>query len=440
VPASRIARSLAVASLGVLLLAVAATPALAAGSSDLSVALTASPNSPPVGSDLHYKIAVGNAGPDEATNVTVTDDLPSATLVSFGNATPSQGTCNPPSGGTITCNLGTLTAASSATVDILVAPIAPGTLTDTVSVSSDSSDPVSSNNQSSANPVGTGPACTMVGTWGNDTLTGSSGADTICGLGGDDSLSVSSGSNTLLGGSGNDQLTGGTGNDLLFGQVGNDVLNGGDGNDQLMGGPGTDLLYGQAGDDVLNGGGGDDFLSDYEGADQFSGGAGANTCLVGTGETPPLDCPGRTKIDPNDSPGPFDLSSASVYRTTGFTVNIRTFARWQPPAVWDRGFLYVLLDTRGDGKPDYEIVIRSNGTRMKGLLIELDNNTLLRFIAVTRPNLRSVSVAVPLDLLTFDAGRAYVRWSAESVWNDTPCTSVCFDFVPDSGMPPEPVP
>jgi uncharacterized repeat protein (TIGR01451 family) len=438
VSASHIARSFAVVSLGLLLLAVAAPPALAAGSSDLSATVTPSANSPMVGSDLHYLITVGNNGPNQATNTTVTDDLPSASLISFGSVTPSQGSCDPPSGSTITCNLGTVTATSTATVDVLVAPIAPGTLTDTATVSSDSTDPDSSNNQNSSSPTSQGPTCTMVGTWGNDTLVGSSGAHTICGLGGDDSLSVSAGSNVLLGGSGNDQLTGGTGDDLLYGQAGNDVLNGGDGNDQLFGGSGTDLLDGQAGDDELNGGAGDDFLSDEEGINQLIGGPGANTCLVGTGGT--SDCPGRTRIDPNDTPGIFDLSSASVYRTSGFRVTVRTFSRWQTSAVWDRGFFYVLLDTRGNGNPDYEILIRSNGTRMKGLLFKIGSNKVLRFLAVTRPNLRSVSVSVPLDLLTFSPGRAYVRWSAESVWNDTPCTSVCFDLVPDAGMPPEPVP
>ena len=78
-------------------------------------------------------------------------------------------------------------------------------------------------------------------------------------------------------------------------------------------------------------------------------------------------------------------------------------------------------------------------TRMKGLLFKVGNNTRLRFLAVTRPDSHSVSVAVPLDKLTFGVGRAYVRWSAESLWNGTACPSVCFDHVPDTGMPPEPV-
>jgi uncharacterized repeat protein (TIGR01451 family) len=421
VPAYRLARSLFGVSLGLLFVAVSAPSALAAPSSDLSVSILDSADPTPVGEDLHYTVTVANAGPDAAAAVTVSDILPDATLSSFHVAKPSQGTgCAPPSGGTFDCDLGPIPVGASATVDIRLAPIGPGTLTDSASVPT-SSDPNPSNNQASEDTGSEGDACTMVGTWGADTMAGTNGTDVICGLGGNDSLSVGGGSKLILGGSGNDQLTGGVGADVLYGQAG------------------TDLLYGGNGDDTLYGGDGDDFLSGGTGVNQLFGGTGANTCLqAGVGGT--RDCEGRARTDPDDTLGLFDLSRAVVSRSSGFTIRLRTFAPWTIAGVWDRGFFFVALDTRRNANPDYQIAIRSNRTSMRGLLFRVGSNTRLAVLPVTRPDSHSVSVAVPLDQLTFGVGRAYVRWSAESVWNDTPCTSVCFDFVPDTGMPPEPVP
>ena len=422
-PASRIARSLFVVSLGLLLLVLAVPPARSApaSSSDLSVTIVDSADPVPVGEDLHYTVTVANAGPDDAAAVTVDDVLPDSTLSSFDVAKPSQGSgCTPPSGGTFDCDLGPIPVGASATVNIRLAPIGPGTLTDSASVPT-SSDPNPSNNQASEDTVSEGEACTVVGTWSADTMAGTTGGDVICGLGGNDSLSVGTGSDVLLGGSGNDQLTGGVGADVLYGQAG------------------TDLLYGGDGDDTLYGGDGDDFLSGGAGVNLLFGGTGANTCLgAGVGGT--RDCEGRARTDPDDTLGLFDLSRAVVSRSTGFTIRLRTFAPWSIVGVWDRGFFFVSLDTRRDANPDYQIAIRSNRTSMRGLLFRVGSNTRLAVLPVTRPDSHSVSVAVPLDQLTFGVGRAYVRWSAESVWNDTPCTSVCFDLVPDTGMPPEPVP
>jgi len=410
--AARTARSFLVVLLALLLVGGWTPSALAAPSSDLSVSIVDSADPAPVGEDLHYTVTVANAGPDDAAAVTVHDVVPDTTLSSFASATPSQGSgCTAPSGGAIDCDLGTVASGASATVDILLAPIAPGTLTDSATVPT-GSDPDPSNNAVSEPTTSEGPTCTIIGTWANDVTSGTEQGDVMCGLGGNDTLNGKNGADVIIGGSGNDQLSG----------IG-----------------GTDLLFGGPGDDVLTGEKGDDFLSDDTGADQLFGGDGANTCLVGIGGT--SDCPGRTKIDPNDTPGIFDLSTASVDRSAGFIVTLRTFAQWRTSGVWDRGFFYVLLDTRGTARPDYEIVIRSNGVRMKGILFKVGSNTRLRFLAVTLPDSHSVSLAVPLDKLTFGIGRPYVRWSAVSVWNDGPsCISVCFDFVPDAGMPPEPVP
>src|SRR5205807_7809700 len=117
-----------------------------------------------------------------------------------------QGTCVP-SAGAVDCTLGTVSVGSPATVDVLVAPLAHGTLEDDATAASATPDPDSSNNSDTEQTTAQGPDCTIVGTWGNDVLTGTAGNDVLCGLGGDDTLSGRRGGDVLMGGSGEDVAT-----------------------------------------------------------------------------------------------------------------------------------------------------------------------------------------------------------------------------------------
>ena len=108
---------------------------------DLSVAKTDSPDPIDERSPLTYTVTVRNDGPAGATGVTLLDTLPDAGFVS---ATPSQGSCvrtgKGQRDGTLTCELGTLAPAGSATVAIVVTPTRAGTLTNVVLVRADQPD------------------------------------------------------------------------------------------------------------------------------------------------------------------------------------------------------------------------------------------------------------------------------------------------------------
>ena len=95
------------------------------------------------GDNVTYTVAVSNGGPDAAQNVVVTDTLPSGVV--FVSATPGQGSCSE-SGGTVTCNLGSVANGSSANIVIVVTTTTDGTLTDTATVTSDTPDPNEGNN------------------------------------------------------------------------------------------------------------------------------------------------------------------------------------------------------------------------------------------------------------------------------------------------------
>jgi uncharacterized repeat protein (TIGR01451 family) len=106
--------------------------------SDLAIAVSDLPDPVRVGTNLTYSIAVTNIGPNAAGNVVVTDVLP--TNVNFISCALSQGSYVQFED-TVTCDMGTIGAGSTAAVTIVVAPTLEGVVTNDVSVSTSSVDP-----------------------------------------------------------------------------------------------------------------------------------------------------------------------------------------------------------------------------------------------------------------------------------------------------------
>ena len=151
----------------------------AAQVSDMSASKTA-PASTTVGSTITFSVGITNNGPDAAANATFTDPLPSG--VTFTSITQTAGpasTCStPPAGtnGTVSCSVPSLAVNTSASWDIAVV-VSTGTsgttLVNTVTASSNNSDPVASNNSATTQTsvqanadlfvTKTAPATTTVG-------------------------------------------------------------------------------------------------------------------------------------------------------------------------------------------------------------------------------------------------------------------------------------
>jgi len=104
---------------------------------------------------MTYTLTAKNNGPDGATNVTVTDTLPGQ--VTLKSATPSSGSCVGNPG--VVCTVGSLAAAASATVSLVVTPTVGGSISNTAAVSATESDPVPGNNSATlSTTVGQPPA------------------------------------------------------------------------------------------------------------------------------------------------------------------------------------------------------------------------------------------------------------------------------------------
>ncbi len=97
-----------------------------------------------VGGDVAYTLTVTNNGPSIANNVVVTDTLPAGTT--FKSASTNQGSCTGP-----ICNLGNVAPGQTVTINlVIVAPATAGSINNTASVVSTTSDPNNANNSGAA--------------------------------------------------------------------------------------------------------------------------------------------------------------------------------------------------------------------------------------------------------------------------------------------------
>src|SRR5919108_1483903 len=87
------------------------------GSANLAAAKSDSPDPVTSGTPLTYTIEITNHGPNPATNVALTDQLP--TGVDFVSADPSLGTCSV-NGRKVSCDAPELAADATLTVTIVV--------------------------------------------------------------------------------------------------------------------------------------------------------------------------------------------------------------------------------------------------------------------------------------------------------------------------------
>lgn len=118
---------------------------------NLSITQSDTPDPVNVASNMSYTLTVANAGPEDATGITMTDTLPAG--VTFQSASATQGSCAQ-AAGIVSCFLGDLTSSSNATINVVVtAPVVTATITNSATVSGNETDPVPGNNTSNENTV-----------------------------------------------------------------------------------------------------------------------------------------------------------------------------------------------------------------------------------------------------------------------------------------------
>jgi uncharacterized repeat protein (TIGR01451 family) len=122
---------------------------------DIGVKISASPSPVFVGSNLTYTVIVTNNGPNNALNVVATAPIPSSCRYVSGSS--SQGSVSANSSAVI-ASIGTLAPQATAQITIILAPLAAGSITNSVSIATASSDSVPDNNSAAAIVLAVAPA------------------------------------------------------------------------------------------------------------------------------------------------------------------------------------------------------------------------------------------------------------------------------------------
>jgi len=140
------------------------------------------------------------------------------------------------------------------------------------------------------------------------------------------------------------------------------------------------------------------------------------------------------QVDPNDTEGRLDLEAAQFDHLGAPTWRLVTFSAWTFRAIWDRGYLMVQLDTKGDAAVDFVAVVRSDGRRLVATLFRLRRSggqAEVVSLRTDKSGSNAAWVTVPLRKVSIGPNRTSYFWSALSSFAGGGCSRTCLDAVPD---------
>jgi hypothetical protein len=142
--------------------------------------------------------------------------------------------------------------------------------------------------------------------------------------------------------------------------------------------------------------------------------------------------------DLNDVDGRLDIRAVNTFgkiQNPGWKIIVSS--RNTMTQLRDHGFFLVYLDTFGDTRSDYYLLVSSNGSKMLGKLWRdraRRPDRKLGKVPVWRPDKSSVSVRVPLsDMNMGGKERLEYRWWVKTLFTGKNCRRVCFDRAPNRG-------
>ena len=280
---------------------------------DLAIAKTDNPDPVPAGGVLAYTLTVTNNGPGVASDVQVTDTLPTGVthISDNGNCTPGTGT--------VTCPIPELMATDSVAIEIvvevdglLVDNTGSATIVDEASAGGPTPDLDLSDNTDSENtsvlPGCGGMFATIVGTPADDHFLDTAADDVIAALAGDDAVGAHlGGDDAICGGGGNDHVVDSAGDNEIDTGPGDDAVGAGSGDDAIDTGSGNDSIRAQSGDDTIDAGPGDDHVNTGSGNDGIAAGSGNDNIAAGRGNDAVEAGPGDDNV--NAGPGDDDVNA-----------------------------------------------------------------------------------------------------------------------------------
>ena len=144
--------------------------------------------------------------------------------------------------------------------------------------------------------------------------------------------------------------------------------------------------------------------------------------------------------DPDDTVGVLDIRQVRFAQPTGESPawSVITAAAWKVGALWDRGYVFVQLDTKWSEAADYFALISSDGRTLRGELFRVTRkdgkrDAAIASLTVWRKANDSISLKIPLKLMTFGPNRGDYRWWVVTSLTSDRCPGTCIDRAPDEG-------
>jgi hypothetical protein len=144
--------------------------------------------------------------------------------------------------------------------------------------------------------------------------------------------------------------------------------------------------------------------------------------------------------DPDDVGGVLDVREVRFDDPTGGPPSwtVITASPWTVGALWDRGYVFVELDTKGSEPADYYALVRSDGRSLLGELFKAARRAgkpdrHVADLTVWRKGHDGVSVKVPLKAMEFGRSRSFYRWWIVTSLTGEKCVATCIDRAPDEG-------
>ena len=149
------------------------------------------------------------------------------------------------------------------------------------------------------------------------------------------------------------------------------------------------------------------------------------------------------QTDPVDTNGRFDAVSVTLaHDAEDGRWRTRMARKWNLKDAWDRGYVLISFDTKGDATGDFYVLLRSTGQDLRAALYK-DNasgkDPRLSAAKAEKFDAKTAQIDLRLQRLEIGPSRTEWFWSVQTLWTGNLCTHVCMDLVPDSGSVAQPV-
>ena len=137
--------------------------------------------------------------------------------------------------------------------------------------------------------------------------------------------------------------------------------------------------------------------------------------------------------DQNDVSGRLDLRRVEMKEGPRRWL-MTTQKRFNADQIFDKGYFLVYLDTFGDKRFDYYVLLRSIRNRIRGDLWrdrKKSNDEMVKRTETWRPDEKTITTTVPFNKIFRPKTRLDFRWHAVSLWSGPSCRRTCIDRAPN---------